>query len=728
MTIRPDARDAPPDRGGGDDRWRDEGRDGEDAFDPYFFFAVDTAFRFIRTNDDGELPIMLELTRPLDPKEPAARMFGHAGELISISPLYLRPPKDLEKMRYITALVQPKFFDVLASGALNDVVARFQLCAPLPKMERDPKLEDVPRDPDNGADRLHPRHTPAQQPQASPSGQGVAGTKPAPANAPVVMGIVDDAIAFANARFRASGGNTTRFDAFWGQDLPSFSGNGRVIDRNEIDDHLKKTAPAGIVDEDALYRRAGLDFLTTGHKSWAHRFGHGTHVLDVMAGMDPADVTAQSPVLTGVQLPVAVTEQTSGALLTSYALDGMQWIFKRAEQIAKDCGTSALPCVVNLSYGTLHGPHDGSSLLAEAIDERLAAFEAAGKRVAVVLPSGNGHLSQCHAHVALAPDPTQARTLRWRVLPDTRTPSFLEVWLPANAQWRMVEVQVTTPTGHVTPWIRQGDPRHCWPSTADPKLWIRYRGKKPKQRRRMILIAVFPTAPMRSGDSIAASGVYGVALRNVGTFALGVDAWIRRNDTPAGYPIRGRQSRFDESHYLETRYRRDGRPEEDDDGLSYVFRRASLNGLATGTRSIVAGGCRSDDLSPAPYSAGGPTMVPGTGPPPPRDGPDALTLAEKSHVRAGILAAGTRSGSTVCMRGTSVAAPQLARFVARDMEKGNAGNRESVRAEALNQEAALQASHSIEPNGPIKAPPSTFRGGAGRIVFANDLPPANRRR
>jgi len=121
-------------------------------------------------------------------------------------------------------------------------------------------------------------------------------------------------------------------------------------------------------------------------------------------------------------------------------------------------------------------------------------------------------------------------------------------------------------------------------------------------------------------------------------------------------------------------------------------------------------------------------MVPGTGPPRPRDGPDAMTIADSSHVRGGILAAGTRSSSTLAMRGTSVSAPQLARFVAREFAGGKPGNRDAVMQEAQLREDALTASGSIWPQGPIKPSPWAFRGGSGRIDLTPDLPPANRRR
>lgn len=725
------AAEVPPKEPPSHETWFGEG-DGEHAFDPYYHFAVDTGFRFIRGAATAPLPILIELTKPLSS---LLAQGGHAValflELVDIPDMYVEPPKHLEKMRYITGLARSEFFERLAEGAFNAIVLRFQLCAPLPKLD----LIAAGSKPSAAgpASAAAAQRTRSQLAQGAPLAQG-GGPAPLPAkDKPVVVGIIDDAIAFAHVRFQfVDGGSArkTRFHEIWCQDLGGDQPYGKYIKRADIDQLLVAcTPPAGPVDEDRLYRTAGLNFQSTGHKSWARRAGHGTHVLDLMAGMAPDDVKADSPVIAAVQLPVPVTEETRGVLLTAYALDGMQRIFKGMEKVAAANNASSLPCVINMSYGTLDGPHDGTGHLAEAIDERLEAYESAGQRVAVVLPAGNGHLSQCHAQVALPADPTKEKTLHWRILPDTRTPNFLEIWLPAIAAKKTVEVRVTTPTGHTTPWISEGDPRHCWPSKATPLLWIRHRGKRPKGRRQVILIAVFPTAPMLPDDPVAASGVYSITLRNVGNVPLGLDAWIGRNDTPAGYAIRGRQSRFEEAHYVNTRYRGNGRPEEEDDGRSYVVRYGSLNGLATGKHTIVVGSVSRDDLSSAPYSAAGPTVAPEVGKPRPRAGPDAMTIADHSRVRAGLLAAGMRSTSSVAMRGTSVSAPQLARFVADQFAQGKAGTRDTVAAEAQQQEDALDNGGSIEPAGPYKPAPSEFRGGSGRMLMPDDyLPPANRRR
>jgi hypothetical protein len=97
---------------------------------------------------------------------------------------------------------------------------------------------------------------------------------------------------------------------------------------------------------------------------------------------------------------------------------------------------------------------------------------------------------------------------------------------------------------------------------------------------------------------------------------------------------------------------------EVDDGASEIKRDGTISGLATSDgEMIVIGGYLKKERRPSPYSAGGPT----TGS---RVGPDLSAVSDDSVVHQGVIAAGARSGSTVALRGTSVAAPQVARWIA----------------------------------------------------------------
>jgi hypothetical protein len=193
-----------------------------------------------------------------------------------------------------------------------------------------------------------------------------------------------------------------------------------------------------------------------------------------------------------------------------------------------------------------------------------------------------------------------------------------------------------------------------------------------------------------------------------------VQGWIQRDDTPLGYPIRGRQSYFDEACYV--RFDAQGREIEEDSNqpLCLVKRAGSINAIATGNQTIVAGGYLRKELRIARYSAGGPiTPPPGGILPQNLRKPDAALASDDSKVHFGVLAAGGRSGSRVAINGTSVAAPQGARWVADQLAAGYLGDRAAVCAKAQADEAALPAS---------KPPLPPERGGCGRTLRGSAFP------
>jgi hypothetical protein len=139
----------------------------------------------------------------------------------------------------------------------------------------------------------------------------------------------------------------------------------------------------------------------------------------------------------------------------------------------------------------------------------------------------------------------------------------------------------------------------------------------------------------------------------------------------------------------------------------HVKRAGLINAIATGERAVVIGGFLRKDYRPARYSAGGPiTPKQGGTLDPNLRKPDALAVSEDSKVHAGVLAAGSRSGSVVALNGTSVAAPQITRWIADELANGNPGDRNAVKALA-------QAHEAAPPNPKPPLPPD--RGGWGRI-------------
>jgi hypothetical protein len=595
-------------------------------------------------------------------------------DLAEIPGTYRNPPSGLGAASFCTASVREDFFDrFLTEPALRGVIRNIELALPV---------------------KTFPKVMRAAVAPAWPAGS-------------VVTGVIDDALGFAHERLRF--GAEPRMEFLWNQDGPTRppSGFSYGLELRKRDTlfvpgmrrRMAESTYAGVVDEDEVYRKTGhLDYAHLGHKPLAARASHGTHVMDVACGSDPALASDKRPLI-GVQLPARTTADTSGGSLARYVLDGMRYILRRA---------SSAPTVLNLSYGLIAGPHDGTSVLERGIEQLIQLREGAGLPLAVVLPAGNSFLSRCHARFRTS---TGGRHMRWRVLPDDLTPSFTELWVPRAPAGARVRIRVRTPTGDLSPWISQGEGWTWQPAAQVLCEVIYYVAPQPGISRNMILLAVAPTTTVDSSAEIAPCGVWDIEVRRDGA-PCWIDAWIQRDDTAYGYPRRGRQSRFEDAHY--ERFNVTGRELEVDNAASYMKREGTINSIATGSRTVVVGGFHRRDWRAARYSGGGPVIrPPGRGAPNP-EGPDAMAVSEDSPAHRGIVAAGSRSGSVVAMSGTSVAAPQITRWIADRMAKGLPYDRFAVSQFA---QAGVAPGYRTEANPPPGArplPPSRRRGG-GRI-------------
>jgi hypothetical protein len=563
---------------------------------------------------------------------------------VRVPTLYRQPVAGLEGQKYCTAYVKrAEFLDLLEkSPTLQSAILRISLG----------------QFSDSGPRRGEPLQ--ADGAQAEPTGTPELGT--------VVMGVIDDGLAFAHERFRLAE-FASRIEYLWLQDgdqdpagppLPY----GREFRKQDIDRLLARYEPSR-VDEDDLYRRAGvLDLASRRHQSIARHAAHGTHVMDLACGYDFRREARYDRPIVGVQLPAASTADTSGATLDDFGLDAIRYILDRADAIARRRGSARLPVVINFSYGNVAGPHDGSSDLEQAIDALVCArgtTPMGHNQLQVVLPAGNSNLGRLHAEVSLADE--QPVDLHWKVLPDDRTPSFMELWLPDTSP-DQVRLRIRPPGGAPSdPLPQESGAGMQLRSDGGVLCEARYREVPRPTERGMFLIALQPTTRPIGEDSaqpVAPSGVWTVTLERVS--AAGhpvVEAWIQRDDTPFGYRRRGRQSFFDEPCYR--RFDRQGRPIETDHHPDqppcHIQRAGSINAIATGAQTTVVGGRLGKEERLASYSAR------------PEDAAKSAVLldseiSDDSLVHGGVLAAGTRSGSIVALRGTSVAAPQRARYLA----------------------------------------------------------------
>ncbi|MBS8227531.1 hypothetical protein [Vannielia litorea] len=512
-----------------------------------------------------------------------------------------------------------------------------------------------------------------------------------------IVGVIDDGINPLHSAFREAAGGT-RVDFAWVQDAAAPTGSttvpfGRELTKAEIDGALA----AGPKPEIDRLAALGLgDFTRAGVHTVAQRLSHGTHVASLAGGDGPDHLR----ILT-VQLPAAVTMATSGAFMSPFVLAGAAHILDRAWIMSLAEGFP-IPVVINFSYSLSGGPHNGLHFLERAIDtlvqahiERLARqfpTKPGRAEVEVVLPSGNRLLARGHAETtggAEGRTVKTALTLPWRVQPGDESSNFLEIWMPRTAAG--VELWLTPPGGTSTrvTGLSANQAVVIHPA-SDPTAVIgrisldRQKGQKIFDgiaRKKRVLIALAPSCmPASVTRQPAPSGLWQVELRARVSEGEHIEAWIQRDDAPLGYRRQGRQSYFDDPAHQ--RWDAMGGVAVYDSGPSMVTRIGSLNGIATGRASKVVGPSmtRSDRLSTGFAALGDLPGAPGYAPLTAQPGrsaalyaaaaaphmrqPDASAEGDRSLACPGVIGAGAASGSRMPMNGSSVAAPQYARYLA----------------------------------------------------------------
>lgn len=592
------------------------------AIDTYHRWHLTTGYIYLPADRDT-LPLLVRLTPNASRQEFLDLL---ARKLVRVSAAENTKPKE---SRYVT------FFDTYDQ---------------LKKLRQDPAWKDLVFDYSIAGQPLHPALNSIQLsawPQQKPLPQPAPAPQPLPSqrNAEVVVAVIDDGIAFAHDCFRDENGKT-RIQAFWNQDSQFW------LDAAYINDCLANRRFGALVDEDGIYASEGLDeFSTDAHKRVARRRSHGTHVLNLATALPHASTSSSRPIL-AVQFPATVAADTSGNQLAPYLDVALAFIEARMAKIGDSNGKQP-PLVVNLSYGMAGGPHDGTHLIEERIDEFIRLREDAGHRTEVVIAAGNMRLTRGRVSIPLGAD---VQKICWRIQPDDRTSSALEAWVPPGHQ---ICVRVKSPTGSTfTPWVGEGGE---YPSPyASAPCMIDYTTKATTSGRRAVTFHVLPTSPLEplSADETAPAGVWTLEIKAIGDVPFVVDAYVQRDDTPLGYRRRGRQSYIEDSNY--DRFDRlTGAPIELDRAQktkSMMARAGTLNAISTGPRTLAVGGCRRQDGCSARYSSLGAAAN--------RPCPTVAAVSDDSLVRHGVLAAGARSGSTTAMNGTSVAAPQLTRWIA----------------------------------------------------------------
>jgi Subtilase family len=345
-----------------------------------------------------------------------------------------------------------------------------------------------------------------------------------------VLVVIDDGCPFARVQLcrKIKGVLSSRVKYFWDQAEkdrklpsrpPSDMGYGHELTGTDIDQVLGNQPRGEPVDEAAVYREFE-------YAPMQERETHGAHILDISAG-NPDPLKPGAPVdeagdadIIFVQLPREAVADTSGGAMNVFIHDAIAYALARIDNTAK--------VVINLSYGTHAGPHDGQSLIERFMDARLEMRED----MAIALSAGNAYNAQCHASANLSCGgaPGDAVTFQWEIAPSDPTDSFMEIWcepVKGSISSLKLEVVVTTPDGMsclVRPdkaFVYRDD------SSLEVLAAVINNSSTPNGEGPMILCAVAPTAVGTRHKARPISGIWTVKVTNKSkSLAVRIDAWM----------------------------------------------------------------------------------------------------------------------------------------------------------------------------------------------------------
>ncbi|GAB3472704.1 S8/S53 family peptidase [Polaromonas eurypsychrophila] len=605
------------------------------GFDPYLIWAEADNFAGYGLDKPPKwLPLLIELK----PGVSVAQLKAAASpKWFHVPPVYTSPAAPAG-LSYCTARVRPAFFKhIRVGGSLHALVQRFELGLSADHHADDPHAPVVPG---------------PSAPHTLLQGK--------------VVGLIDGGLAFANANFLRNGKARTRY--FWHQDeqgtgpAPADLGYGHELTAADINQAMQQNTFGGLVDETAVYDQFKMGMELN------KRLNHGTHVLDIacgprtvlaqIAGVPPAlnapptwalaDDDASSCDIVAVQLDWDTVVDTSGGSMNVHIMDGLMYILSRCASNAK--------VAVNLSWGTLAGPHDGSSVLEAAMDQLITLKTG---RLQIVLPVSNNYQSRTHANQTLSKG--EKFTLNWRGQPGDSSQNYLELWLPLGAQG--IEVQLTPPGQASLPALAWGKSGTWNTSSGKPLCAMIYpKSVATGTNGTCALLAVAPTFGFKKSVATAPSGVWEVKITNTQPGKVTVDAYVERDDEIIGVKTGARQSHFEDQWYDTS-----GNPGsfiDHPNNSSPIRRSGNFNSIATGTKTISVGGIRVEGPMWAKYSPRKPDPDASR---PERPGvvkvPDTQAYSDENPILLGLKAAGTRSGGVARLVGTSDAAPQITRKI-----------------------------------------------------------------
>jgi Subtilase family len=545
--------------------WSDTSSASAKTLDPLFYWAELNGFRGFLQSGNTLIRVAIQLKSP---KGGAALVQAEKDLWLQIAPRYQADLRDEAKGRvFLTARVKVSKLAALAGLPYVQRIKPAFLAGQRPENPPELWLGDMT------SEALRPslvlglqramtngdsstvkgwEQLRAIKPVAAPKGKSKQMDRP-DTHAPLI-GVIDFGCAFAHPHLQRLADEkkaaTTRIAWLWDQGRSAERPLGHSSWPWQRPAELAYGREASAANLDALVRGVSAAALKTRHPENSVRahieqvsylaaempelldsWSHGTAVLGVAAAWphthsalnDQPDAAADADIVF-VQLPKSAVDDQSGGWVSSYLLDGIEYILSKAD---------GRPVVINIGVGSYAGSHDGASLLEAAL-----SHYAKLPGVTLVLAAGNGAGRMGHAHAKIAKNTSAA--LRWVLPADDPTQSFLELWyekpkddlLPTFTLEHAAANPIECANAAAKPIVRSANQKQA----VGAFVHVPFPNAQPRSG--MALVALGPTMsvePVAGSTATAPAGAWTITVKNTSKFPLNIHAYVERDEVGASH-------------------------------------------------------------------------------------------------------------------------------------------------------------------------------------------------
>ena len=265
----------------------------------------------------------------------------------------------------------------------------------------------------------------------------------------VLVGIVDSGIDLTNPDFRNEDG-TTRIAALWDQ-------ADREYTSEEINEFLNAE---GTVQPPLSADSSGHGTAVAGIAAGNGRGSEGRRYRGAAPESELVIVKMKSP-------------QPGGFPRTTELMTGVDYLIRKAQEMR-------MPVAVNISFGNTYGPHDGSSL----VEQYLNDVSAIWKNV-ICIGTGNEGTAAGHAAGTVSDEEEMVQEL---AVQEREQPFGLQIWKSYTDE---IDISIISPAGEPAGPFREktGAQRYL---TGSTELLVYYGEPKPYSVRQEIFVAFLP--------------------------------------------------------------------------------------------------------------------------------------------------------------------------------------------------------------------------------------------